>query len=104
VVTEVESDDIEEEENENVIDEQFTDEKIVDLVCSSRETEENDIENKDESSELLPVSIKEATESLDILVRFFLNQEGNYSKEISLMKIQHVLRILKKKVYEWDKM
>jgi hypothetical protein len=83
-------------ENENVIDEQFTDEEIVELVCSSREIEENDIENKDDSSELLPVSIKEATESLDILVRFFLGQEGNYSKEInSLMKIQHVLRILK---------
>ncbi|CAG8539410.1 6268_t:CDS:2, partial [Diversispora eburnea] len=98
VITEAESNDIYEEENENVINEQFTNEEIVDLVYSSRETEENDIENEDENSELLPVSIKEATESLDILVYFFLSQEGNYLKEInSLMKIQHVLRILKVK-------
>ncbi|CAG8609927.1 2108_t:CDS:2 [Diversispora eburnea] len=83
-------------ENENVIDKQFIDEKIVDLVCSSKETKGNDIKNEDDSLELLPVSIKEITELLDILVHFFLSQEDNYSKEFnSLMKIQHVLRILK---------
>jgi len=92
-------------DSENEINEQFTDDEIINLVCSSRETEEdnveneeNSVENEDDSSELPPVSIKEATESFDILVRFFLGQEDNCSKEINgLMKIGHKLRVLKVK-------
>ena len=53
-------------EGENIINGDFTDEKIVKLVCSSRETEES-TEDKDDSSELPPVLIKEAMQLLDML-------------------------------------
>jgi hypothetical protein len=84
-------------EGENIIDGDFTDEEIVKLVCSSRETEES-TEDEDDSSELPPVSTKEAMQSLDMLTRFFLGQEGDYSREInSTIKIGRVLRRLKEK-------
>ncbi|CAG8680935.1 7028_t:CDS:2, partial [Ambispora leptoticha] len=54
-------------ENENVIDEQFTDKEIVKLFCKEREVE---IEDED--------------------------REGNYSKEVdNIMKVGHVLERLK---------
>jgi len=88
-------DDFLDPENENVIDEQFTDEEIIELFCREREVE---IEDEDESSEPPPVSIKEATESLNKLIRFLLGQEGNYSKEIdNIMKVSRVLERLKVK-------
>ena len=78
-------DDFLDPENENVIDEQFTEREV-------------EIEDEDESSEPPPVSIKEATESLNKLIRFLLGQEGNYSKEIdNIMKVSCVLERLKVK-------
>ena len=45
------------------------------------------------------ISIKEATESLNKLIRFLLGQEDNYSKEVdNIMKIGRVLEILKVKL------
>lgn len=82
-------------EGENVIDGDLTDEEIVKLIGSSGNEE---TENDDDSSELPPVSAKEATESFDMLIRFFLGQEGNYSKEINdMVKIGRVSRSLKEK-------
>ena len=50
---------------------------------------------EDESSEPPPVSIKEATESRNKLIQFFLVREGNYSKEVgNIMKVGHVLERL----------
>ena len=43
-------------------------------------------------------SIKEATESLNKLIRFLLGQENNYSKEVdNIMKVGCVLERLKVK-------
>lgn len=85
-------------ENENIIEEnEPTIEEILEIVRGSEaETETNIAESDDDSSELPMLSVKEAVKSLDKVVRLFLAQESDYSKEIdNLVKAGRVLRRLK---------
>jgi len=85
-------------EDENIIEEnELTNEEILEIIRNSEaETETNIAENEDDSSELPMISVEEAVKLLDKVVRLFLGQEGDYSKEIdNMVKAGRVLRRLK---------
>ncbi|CAG8644213.1 12122_t:CDS:1 [Acaulospora morrowiae] len=80
--------------NEEIIEKELSDMEIVEFVCKSKKIEE-EMENEDE---LPTVLAKEALQSFDRIVKFFLKQEGNYSMEIgNLMKVGCTLRRLEEK-------
>jgi len=80
--------------DENIVEEaDLTNEEILEIV---RSLETNIAENEDDSSELPTVSVKEAMESFDKVIKFFLEQEDDYSREMDgMVRIGRVLRKLK---------